>query len=161
MLTRSKKMAEIIEIKQILEEIKTDLKKKATNDKIDELLAKIEEKDVLITALELRIEILEAKVSTQENTNKLLERKIDDNESYHRRLCLRISGIPDSGDARETDEDVLNKVKIEVDKLGINIPNYSFDRAHRIGKKKAPSDGTTYVRPVCSIYFVDCSNFGL
>ena len=47
-----------------------------------------------IEMLESRVEILESDVAIIKQSNKLLERKTDDNEQYSRRMCLRINGIP-------------------------------------------------------------------
>ena len=91
MITRSKnqnltKMAELDELRTTFNEIKTELK--LNNDKIDEFLRKIDGKDNEITSLERRIEVLESKNLICENVIALLERKVDDNESYERRLSL-------------------------------------------------------------------------
>ena len=94
MITRSKRMSDFAELRASLEEIKKIYI--ATNDKIDLLLTKIAEKDKKIDDLQARLELLEGKNAIYENTIALLERKVDDNESYHRRLCLRIVGMPQS-----------------------------------------------------------------
>ena len=90
MQTRSRNMANILDMQKTLEEIKVQLATKATNDKIDELLKEIREKDKKIESLEARIEALEGKIEVQSKVNSLLERKVDDGEQYQRRLSLRI-----------------------------------------------------------------------
>ena len=89
MFTRAKKMSETNELRTMLAQIQKDLASntKSTNEKIDALLKKIEEKDAVISALEERVLHLE-------KTKELLERRIDDNESYHRRQSFRITGVP-------------------------------------------------------------------
>ena len=137
-------MSETNELRTILAQIQTDLANntKSTNEKIDALLKKIEEKDAVITTLEERVSFLEKK-------NELLERKIDDNESYHRRQSLRIIGIPlNENGVKETESECLNKVKAEVVKLGVNLSNCEFDRAHRIGAIKKDRAGNVLPNPM-------------
>ena len=150
MITRSKnqnltKMAELDELRTSFNEIKTELK--LNNDKIDELLRKIDGKDNKITSLERRIEVLESKNLTCENVIALLERKVDDNESYQRRLSLRISGIPNPAKGEpESEEDCIEMVKMVIDKLDVSIPDSAIDRAHRLGP--FVKDGKSVNRPV-------------
>ena len=138
-------MSETNELRTILAQIQTDLANntKSTNEKIDALLKKIEEKDAVITTLEERVSFLEKK------KNELLERKIDDNESYHRRQSLRIIGIPlNKNGVKEIESECLNKVKAEVVKLGVNLSKCEFDRAHRIGAIKKDRAGNVLPNPM-------------
>ena len=135
------KMAELDELRTSFNEIKTEFK--LNNDKIDELLRKIDGKDNKITSLERRIEVLESKNLICENVIALLERKVDDNESYQRRLSLRISGIPNPA---KSEEDCIEKVKMVIDKLDVSIPDFAIDRAHRLGP--FVKDGKSVNRPV-------------
>ena len=66
-----------------------------------------------------------------------LKRNNDDLEQYHRRLCLRINGIPapEAGE-RETGDQSLEKVKEVFNELGVDIPDQVIDEAHRIGDIK-------------------------
>ena len=147
MITRGKAMAEIQQLKKLLDQIKIDLKTKATNEKIDELLLSINEKDKKIDALEVRVEILESQLAIQQTVNDRLERKIDDLEQYQRRTSLRVNGITVKG-KNETAEDCLLAVKNEVTKLGFNLPDYCYDRAHRVGRIRRNPDGTMVPRAI-------------
>ena len=69
----------------------------------------------------------------QENCYKSLERKIDDGEKYQRRRSLRINGI--AGDNSKLGSDCLTEVNDEVRKLGVNVADCEYDRAHRVGRK--------------------------
>lgn len=127
------------DIRKILKEIQTSLEKKATKEQIDCLLAKINEKEERISKLENEVanikkslEVITSKNVILTKTVELIERKSDDHESYLRRQCLRITGIPE--DANEDGEASLKKVKKEVKKLGLDINDSDYDRAHRIGK---------------------------
>ena len=121
-------MADIAELKTLIESM---------NDKIDGLVAKIDEKDVKISDLEQRVVGLETQMSVMAQTNYLLERKCDDLESYTRRQNLRIVGIPEPADGSETADICLEKVKEEIVKLDVNIDiDREIDRAHRVGPKK-------------------------
>ena len=86
------------------------IKPLVTNKSLEELLDKF--KEGIISKFEdklreqnLKIQELESKIHSQENTFKKSERISDDNEQYSRRSCLRIHGIEfeegDSGDVME------------------------------------------------------------
>ena len=131
-------MADLSELKSIVEGIREELRGKATTAKIEELISKIDEKDTAISSLKDRVENLESRLAVVENTNFLLERKCDDLESYTRRQNLRIVGIPEAVDNSETAEVCLEKVKEEISKLDdvqMNL-DMAIDRAHRVGPKK-------------------------
>ena len=81
----------------------------------------------------------------------LMDRKLDDIESYGRRQNLRIVGIPMPGNGvRESDNDCLEKVKKEVQKLDVmgNIPDCVFDRAQRVGKGIVDENGKVTSKPM-------------
>ena len=121
MLTRSRstKMADTQTLLNKIEEIRRDL-----GGRIDNLVKALEEKDKNIIDLETKVALLETKCN-------LLERRLDDSEQYTRRQSLRINGIRTS--ANETAKDCLEKVKGEVAKLGLQVQDCEFDRAHRVG----------------------------
>ena len=121
------KMSNLADLKKIVLALQEQLKTVATNDKIDDLINTINEKDLKINDLEDRIKELE-------NKYILLVREIDDNDSYTRRQKLRIVGIPD--EAHESGASCLTKVKEEISKLDLPLNlDVAIDRAHRIGKK--------------------------
>ncbi len=81
-----------------------------------------------------RIEILESKMTLMEKYITYLEKGVDDQEQYNRRLCLRIDGI--ATEERESGEKCLAKVKAVFAKLDVDVPDNVIDRAHRIGSPK-------------------------
>ena len=132
MLTRSmsgREMSSIIELKVLIENLRKDL-----GDKIDSLVKKIEEKDAKINELSNKVTLLEEKIAYSDKRFELLERRLDDSEQYTRRTSLRINGI--AFDGNETAGESLQKVKDEVGKLGLNLDDRDFDRAHRVGSPK-------------------------
>ena len=133
MITRfqsAKKMDDsVAELKTLIETIKTDL-----GNKIDNLVKKLDDKDKTIEDLQAKVTLLEGKVAYNEKRYELLERRMDDSEQYSRRTSLRINGIPYHG--KESAEESLRKVKVEVVKLGIDIKDDDYDRAHRVGFTK-------------------------
>ena len=131
-------MADIAELKTLIQGLQAELAKTAKQESIDDLLGKLATKDETIGNLEKRIENLEARVAVAENTNALLIRKNDDLESYARRQNLRIVGIPEPEDRKESADACIEKVKEEILKLGdlhMNL-DWAIDRAHRVGPKK-------------------------
>ena len=128
MNTRSRsKMGDFNELKALLEAVKLDL-----GGKIDKLTSLLEEKDKKIKEFETKVNFLEEKLLYCDKRYELLERKLDDSEQYSRRTSLRINGIPYNG--KESGEESLQKVKDEVLKLGVNLADCEFDRAHRVGR---------------------------
>ena len=108
----------------------------AQNEKIQELEAKI-------VLMEKYIERTEKLERGYEEINELkdcvenLELRCDDNEQYHRRLCLRFNGIEMDKDKDESGESCLRKIKTSLkDELEVDIPDMVIDRAHRIGPVK-------------------------
>ena len=131
-------MADIAELKSLIENIGAELQGKATSAKLDELLVKIQEKDAAIDTLTDRVTQLESRLAVVEKTNILLERKCDDLESYTRRQNLRIVGIPEPDDNSETADACIEKVKEQINLLPdvhLNL-DHAIDRAHRVGPKK-------------------------
>ncbi len=133
-------MATNEELKTLITEMKNDM---LTKEKFDELFQLIQAKDEKIDELEGRIKFLE-------NRNNLMERRMDDLESYGRRQNLRIVGIPPPNDGRkESAEEVTEKVKEAIAEL--NVPNVNvddvIDRAHRVGKKFTKDSGEV-VHPI-------------
>ena len=77
---------------------------------------------------------LRDRVAVLSNAIDHLKVSADAQEQYSRRTCLRIKGIKKERD--ETAEKCLLKVKNMCKDLNVNIPDESFERAHRIGKDK-------------------------
>ena len=129
-------MEGLADIRKLIEDIQQDLRNKATNEKINELIQKIDEKDAKISKLENDVKLLEARVTVMKQLNTLLERKYDDLESYTRRQNLRIVGIPEPDGGTEDGDACVAKVKEEIAKLELHLDlNQVVDRAHRIGPK--------------------------
>ena len=139
-------------ITAISEILDSKLASLATKDDINDLknvidqqrlkIEMLEAKIVLMEKYEQRIESLE-KRATEYNLDidavnerfEQLELRSDDNEQYHRRLCLRINGVELSeGSDGESGPECFQKVQsILKDDLKLDIPDMSIDRAHRIG----------------------------
>ena len=101
----------------------------ATKDCIKQLSDKINQQNE-------KIDVLEAKIAIMENYITKLEQSVDDQEQYHRRLCLRIEGIPAAGEGKsESGDQCLAKVKQMFKKLNVNVPETVIDRAHMIGNR--------------------------
>ena len=134
-------MATNEELKQLITEMKATM---VTKEKFDELFNLVKAKDEKIQELEGRIKRLEKQ-------NELLDRRMDDCESYGRRQNLRIVGIAPAVDGRkETAEEVTEKVKIAITQLDVPHLNVDdvIDRAHRVGKKFKKPDSDEEIHPV-------------
>ena len=153
---------------QLLHEISDILDRKlaslATKEDINDLkniidqqslkIEMLEAKIVLMEKYKQRIESLEKRatvndgdmVSVNERLNQL-ELRADYNEQYHRRLCLRITGVElsERSDGESGPECFQKVKKILKEDLNVDIPNMSIDRAHRIGSViKDPDTGKRY-----------------
>ena len=109
-------------------------------EKLEEKLASkacIQQLHETIKGQSEKIEILETKVAIMENVIARLEKHVDNQEQYQRRLCLRIDGIPPVAQGKEeSGEQCLKKVKAVFDELNVEIPDAVIDRAHRIGQAR-------------------------
>ena len=103
---------------------------------------KIQNQEKQISALEERIDELEASNAVLESHIAHIRKSHENKEHYSSRLCLRIDGIelPPKG-TKESGEVVLGKVKEIVDKLEVDVPDAVIDSAHRIGPKSTDNNG--------------------
>ena len=139
-------------ITAISEILDSKLASLASKDDINDLKNVIDQQRLKIEMLEAKIVLMEKykqrieslqKRATEYNLNidavnerfEQLELRSDDNEQYHRRLCLRINGVELSeGSDGESGPECFQKVQnILKDDLKLDIPDMSIDRAHRIG----------------------------
>ena len=96
------------------------------------------------SAIESRIDQLEQKVDALESALVVvdhLHRKIDDNEQYSRRVCLRFDNVPlpeNGGDK----EDCAKKIGEIMNEINFGLDANDIDRAHRIGQRKTSEDGS-------------------
>ena len=127
--------SELESLYKLINDIKSDLKEKATLSKIDELVAEIRAKDK-------KIEFLESQVAILQNSVKLLSTKCDTNEQYSRRTSVRINNIPLPEHGSERSEDLISKVKEIIGESEAEIPHAFVDRVHRVGKPLVGEDGT-------------------
>ena len=81
-----------------------------------------------------------------------LEVKIDDNEQYSRRSCLRITGIPLPENGKESPQECTKKVIDVFAELEVNISEDDIDRAHRVGKKTTDDDGIEGQAMIVKLY---------
>ena len=135
-------------IKGIIENAIQDL---ITKDDMQNLIVSLEEKmerllvekiNEIKKPLEDKIQGLESKLSVYEAHMQDLEVKIDDNEQYSRRSCLRITGIQLPQNEKESSEECTKKVMDVFAELEVDISEDGIDRAHRAGKKTTDDDGT-------------------
>ena len=132
----------ISELKQDNIEIKDELRRKASEAKIDELIEEIRLKDE-------KIAILESKNMLLEKAVKSLESRSEANEQYSRRLCLRVS-IPVKEDApRMTSETCLEEMSERFVSAGLSVPDYALDRSHPIGKSYVDDNGVRRRTLIC------------
>ena len=109
------------------------------NELNNQLVEQISKQNETIKVLSDRVDNLQSEIHKLKDAREKQERRIDDLEQYGRRKCLRIIGIPT--DKNETSQQVLEKVKEEVPKLGVKINPNEYDRAHRVEPKFTADDG--------------------
>ena len=72
--------------------------------------------------------------------------KCDNNQQYSRRSCLRIHVIETK--TKESNEDIIEKVKECYEALEIPFNEANIDRAHRIGKEYSDKTTGKKVKPI-------------
>ena len=93
----------------------------------------------------LKIQELESKIHSQENTFKKLETISDDNEQHIHRSWLRFHGI----EFKEGDSgDVMEELKKCCNVTGIPFNENEIDRAHGIGKPFLDNERKKKVRSI-------------
>ena len=150
-----------------LSEIQNDLAKKATSEEVNNLLDKLEEKEVRINLLEetvneqkleierrvndienlqTRVDNLEKRVGVfgrEFSYNRVLSdlnsRLIDDQEQVSRKVNLRIDGIEVT--PNESTTSLMAHIIAECDKLNLGLIDRDFDRCHRVGPKFTSFNG--------------------
>ena len=121
---------------KMLEEIKSsilDLLKEDIKKLVKEELKEVEKVNSTVAMLKTHIENLKAQNTQLQERCVTSEKQIDELEQYGRRLCLRITGVPT--EENENSDKVLTKVKKLITESGVDIPDTTIDRAHRIGKR--------------------------
>ena len=160
--TRSKKNQPDIAIDDDIKEFFNNLVKNlatiesiqplVTNDSMNDLLNKLEERisvkfEQKISEQAKRITELESTlVLRQKTVDALLENveiKIDNNEQYSRRDCLRIHGI-EAADNEDVGEVVVGCFK----DVGIDLGKSAIDRTHRVGNVYEDRDSKKKVRSI-------------
>ena len=89
------------------------------NELNNQLVEQIRKQNETIKVLSDRVDNLQSEIHKLKDAREKQERHIDDLELYGRRKCLRVIGIPTG--KNETSQQVLEKVKEEVSKLGVKI----------------------------------------
>ena len=106
---------------------------------IEKLSTKLEERfedqNRKINALEARVNVLESNLAVL----GALDARIEENEQYSRRFCLRFNGIPLPKDGNK--EDCVKKVADIMANMDCGVGNEAIDRAHRIGRVTTDKHG--------------------
>ena len=147
---------------------KTDLTEivKLLRDTVDTLQTTVAELKTALAAKDTRIDELEQRVTkvVQHNVELssdvavmkrhvyALEIKIDDQEQYSRKPCLRIEGI--TKDQGETNESLTTKVVKELNRFGAEVNISDIVRLHRIGRPRTTANGC-HVAPQTIVRFRD------
>ena len=106
------------------------------------IISKFEDK---LREQNLKIQELESKIHSQENTFKKLEIISDDNEQYSRRSCLRIHDV----ECKEGDNSaVMEEIEKCYNFMGILFNEKEIDRAHDIGNALLDKERKKKVRSI-------------
>ena len=109
-----------------------------TESKVMDLENELQTQASIITSLQ------KEKVSTSEAV-KSLKAKLNEEEQYSRRNCLRLYGIPEK-DQEDTDAVMINLANKD---LGVNLNLADIDRSHRVGAPRhRPADKKKPPRPI-------------
>ena len=97
-------------------------------DQLNEINSKIEGR---IHTLEQDKILLQSQIAEVKKINTTLSESLEEIETYGRRNCVRIEGVPAS--SNESSDQVVKIVKDLITEANADIPDIVIDRAHRIG----------------------------
>ena len=131
-------------VSKAMETVRKDIAGLPTKEFLEEAISKVaekfnekfEEKNREIESLKERLDIVEARLAILET----LDKRVEEQEQYSRRVSLRIQGIPLPSTGSK--EDCVKKVNDVFQKLDCGVTIDSIDRAHRIGPKIKSDDGS-------------------
>ena len=110
-----------------------------------------EVKNVCALNCSLQKSVSELKVRI-EGAERIFDNRLEEMETYSRRQCLRIEGIPVK--EYKKNASVMQTVQSCFDEAGLTIPNDVVDRAHRVGPVYKNKDDST-----CQPIIVKYNNF--
>ena len=134
----SRKQVTVAYFDQSIEELRNAQQK--NHDELMKLVKNLskELKDVKSENLKLRdkVAMLTKQVTNLKNTSLKTKSLAESNDQYSRRNNIIIKNIPpvDKAD-KETGDDCLEKVKVAISEMGVNLSDCAIDRAHRVGKR--------------------------
>jgi hypothetical protein len=113
---------------------------KLQNERINDLKTDIDgiqdvlkNQNITIGNLQTKVWRLETELYFNNHITCMHARKMDDQEQFSRKINLKLKGIEVG--ARDSPDIILKRIKDEVNRLGLNIPENEFDRCHRVGRK--------------------------
>ena len=116
---------------------------------LDATVARILKNDVILNIIRDQVKTaVDAAVAERNAEIKALKEELAETrtqlntlEQYSRRLCLDISGVPESA-GEDTDRLVIDTAKL----AGVDISKADIDRSHRVGRTKPGKPRTLVVR---------------
>ncbi|CAG9812626.1 unnamed protein product [Phaedon cochleariae] len=104
------------------------------NEKIDEVLTKQQEK----------LKEVEEKVTALSKENSVLKLKLEKQEQYHVKNCIRIYGVEESED--EVTDDIVHNLMNKTLKIKINVAQ-NTEFSYRVGPKTAKTSNAANKKP--------------
>ena len=139
--TSTRQLKDVIE--EALAPIRKDVANLPNSDYIDAVIEKLSTKlEERFEAQTRKINALEARVNVLESNLAVLgalDARIEENEQYSRRFCLRFNGIPLPKDGNK--EDCVKKVADIMENMDCGVGKEAIDRAHRIGRVTTDKHG--------------------
>ena len=112
--------------------------------KVNELLVRIDQQEGKLFDLQCKLDTCEKelgqlKEERESSMNEIskLKTRLNDQEQYSRRNCVRFFGVPEV-DKENTDETIH---RIAKQMLGVDLPPGAIDRSHRVRRKNPPREG--------------------
>lgn len=137
----------LADVMNAMDEIRKGQKnmEKEFNKTIDDLSSKLQDNTSALVIHTERIEAymkcveeLKAENNRLKEKNAELEKRIEDAESYSRRNCVEICGVPETPNEKIADViDVVKKVGIAVD---MEITESMIDTCHRLGRRQGTAE---------------------
>ena len=130
---------DLIRIAQLVKSMLQQEISEQVQTKVDEATKSLQI-ELILTKSELEqtksdLSVLRNDHDSLQNEVMALQTKQDETEQYSRRMCLRISGIPET-----QNEDVTKKVLDFAKTVNSNIKSADIDRTHRVGRPRSHID---------------------
>ncbi|XP_072171575.1 uncharacterized protein [Diadema setosum] len=137
-------LKEILQDNEFLNAIRRTVED-AVATKVSEYLMRVEQTEGKVLELQCKLdncekELCEVKKENEKSFHEInkLKTKLNDQEQYSRRNCVRFFGVPET--EKEDTTETIRRISKEM--LDVDLPSSAIDRSHRVRRRNPPPEGT-------------------